>query len=142
MARASVESRGGEDNLPVDGSADVYALDPSSLDPNKHYRWVAPRNYARRVRQGYGAIRRSNSGVRFLHEDLLLVQQSADDLFHKGESFLMACDKKLYRERRKRIEQIAEGRLESPEKRFKKKAAQEGVEAFGDNKYKRGEPDE
>lgn len=140
MSRASAESRGGDDSLSVSSSTDIYALDPTTLDPNKHYRWVAPRNYARRVRQGYGIIRRSVSSVKFLNEELLLIQPSADDLFHKGESFLMACDKRVYRERRKRIESVAEQRLSAPKKRFKNRAAQQGVKTLsGDLK---GEPKE
>lgn len=140
MGRASAESRGGDSGLEISQPLDVYALDPKTLDPNKHYRWVAQRNYGRRVRQGYGLVFRSKSGVQFLNPELLFVQPSADDLFHKGEAFLMACDKSIYRERRKRIEQIAEQRLSAPKKRFRKNAAKQGVETMsGDQK---GEPQE
>lgn len=103
------------------------ALDPTTLDPEKHYRWVHPRNLVRRKTQGYEVVLRTRDGVRFLHEDDM-PRESADDMLRRGESFLMACKKTVYRERRRRIEKLAQSRLSASEQQFKTRAQRENVQ--------------
>lgn len=122
MARAEVQHRL--------EPTEVQRLDPSTLDSNKHYRFVHPRNAARRRSQGYEVVLRSESGVKFLWEDGEDVAAVSDDRIRIGESFLMCCKKEVYRARRKMYQELNDRRLGSVEAKFQERARKKGVRSL------------
>lgn len=121
--RAEVESLG--------SAEDLVALDPTTLDKTKHYRFVQDRreNISKKKARGYEYVLRSEHGVRLLREDD--DAGSADDLIRVGADLvLMMCDKAVYKERRKRIDRLTKDRLGSTEKAFGERARKRGVKSL------------
>ncbi len=110
---------------------DAMALEPSTIDVNKHYRFCHPRNLARRKSQGYEVVLRSESGVRLLNEDDSVT--TADDLVRVGDLVLMACEKKRFNQRRQQIAKLARDRLGSSEQNFEARARKRGVRPLTDD---------
>lgn len=133
MSRASVEDRSDIDMM--------LMLDPDTLDSEKHYRFCQMRaeNQARRQVQGYEPVLRSVHGVRLLSE-YEGQAASADDLIRIGDCILMQCDKKLFKQRRARIGQLAAERITGAEKAFKDRATRRGAKTVTGDRT-RGEPD-
>lgn len=104
MSFASVESRA--------DPQEVLLLDPETLDPNLHYRWVANNHAAitKRTVQGYRLVSRKEDGVRLVIEP----QKASDDYFYNGDTVLMCCEKERVEGRQKQIERIANQRLRAP----------------------------
>lgn len=114
---------------------DALALDESTLDPNLHYRFVHPRNMAKRKVQGYEVVLRSESGVRLMSDDPHLKakeETSADDLIRVGQTILMACEKKRFNERRRQNALLTQQRLGSSEVKFQQEARKRGVRSITD----------
>jgi hypothetical protein len=106
---------------------DILMVDPSTLDPSLHYRFVQerPRNLARRKIQGYEPVLRTESGVKLIYEEE--GKGSADDLIRVGDTILMACPKDRYKARRSQLAKLTRLRLGSAEDQFKSRAQKKGV---------------
>ena len=126
MSRASVEDRSESEAL--------LLLDPDTLDPAKHYRFVQFRteNLTRRRLQGYEVVLRSEHGVK-LQTDGMLAEDTADDQIRVADTVLMMCDKKLFAERRRRNAVLARDRLGATESSFEDSARRKGVRPIRDN---------
>lgn len=109
---------------------DALSLDEETLDPNQHYRFVHPRNMAKRKAQGYEVVLRSATKVRLMSDDPNLKSSSADDLIKVGNTVLMSCDLKRFHERRRAVSRLAKDRLGSSEAKFQTEAKKRGVRSL------------
>lgn len=103
------------------GSDDVL-LDPDSLDPNYHYRFIQDRRarIGRARAQGYTPVN-ADDGVELL-TDLEGDAPTADGLIRDGDRILMKVKKDRYQERLRQSTQLKRARLASPVGSFRKKA--------------------
>lgn len=98
-------------------------VDPESLDPDMHYRFVQnrPQRIARMRSRGYKVVSASEDGVKTLLED-----EAADDTIRDGDTVLMATPKPRFEAGRKQLRKVTQGRLSSPKSQFRKKAKKAG----------------
>lgn len=109
--------------------ADFLLLDESSLDPNRHYRWVRldenSTAVARRRRQGYRVERRHKQGG---PKTLAEPDSRADDAIVIGDLILMSCPKAVAEQRRedtrRRTEQLKASTTAETERAAKEKGIQ------------------
>jgi hypothetical protein len=102
-----------------------FDIDPSSLDPERHYRVIQqrPGRLARANQQRYQPVA-TDEGVKSISgRDL----GGADGLIRIGDGILMSCPKEIFVERRRQIQRLNQARLSAPEGQFKKKARQAPV---------------
>lgn len=94
-------------------------LDPDSLDPNKHYRFVQdrPENMARKRHAGYQVVSRSKDKVKTIAE----TDGAADDTIRVGDSVLMWIPAGRYAARKSRKEQYVNDRIEATTQRMREK---------------------
>lgn len=111
------------DNKPA--PAQVYddelesIIDPSTLDPNYHYRFVheRPQRLARIRAQGYQPVLASVSEIKPLVEGIV----GADDIIRNGDCILMACPIERFQARRERINALNRSKMAAPRAQFRKK---------------------
>jgi len=111
-----IQGMEGRDYMP-----DLLSLDTSTLDPEKHYRWVTKNKMrvARHRLLGYREVL-SNTGVRLMSDGVL--DDSADGLISVGDMVLMACSEASFRRRKRAEEAQATARISSVKGKFRKKA--------------------
>lgn len=107
----------------------AFMVDQSTLDPNRHYRFVQDRsaNVAKKKIRGYRIESRSQSGIRTLVD----LEQTADDTIRVADQILMSCPKEGFLRRRQQLAHLAEARLGSTTQRLKERVAQ--AQASGAN---------
>lgn len=105
---------------------DPLDIDPTSQDPQMHYRWTSPRKIRQRRAQGYEIVSRSESGVRLLYEGEEQ-QKGADDTFTVNGMVLMACPLELWQRRERARNNLTRARLGTAEQGFINKARRKGV---------------
>lgn len=122
----------------------ALVLDPASLDPNLHYRFVQdrPTNLAKMKARGYRYVSRTKDKVKTLVE----LEQTADDTIRHADMVLMYTSKEAYHKRQRNKASLVRDRLEATHESFKEKVAQAqaaGVDVRLIDKYdQRGEPTE
>lgn len=111
--------------------ATFLELDPSSTDPNRHYRWVrADANNGSVVRhklKGY-RIETLNTGVK----PLATPDRRNDSAIAIGDVILMSCDKQEYEERMQSGYRRREAILASTSAETEEMAARKGVKLIQD----------
>lgn len=97
---------------------EVLILDPESLDPTKHYRFVRndPQNIARKKVQGYRVVSRKEDKVKTLTE-----LESTDDSIQLNDLILMCCHKSTHQARQSRLKGVSQGRLEAAKQKLQEK---------------------
>lgn len=105
----------------------IGGLDPNSLDPNMHYRFVytGGNKIARRLTRGYRFVRPSEDGVQKLYSE---GNEAGDDTIRHGDTVLMCISKERHEEMEKRVRDISRARLSAPKGQFRKKAKGLGIE--------------
>lgn len=100
--------------------ASLLELDPETLDPSLHYRWVnaTPLKVGKAKVRGYRAIL-SDSGVRTLAGYL---DDTSDGTMRIQDVILMACPVEKWRGRKRAALKQVRARLSAPKKQFKKNA--------------------
>jgi len=104
---------------------DALTLDEETLDPGLHYRFVHPRNLAKRKAQGYEVVLRSETGVKLMSDEESV--KTADDLVRFGNTILMSCAISKYNERRIKQSKLSAARLGAGESEFQQGAKRRGV---------------
>lgn len=106
----------------------IGGLDPNSLDPTMHYRFVytGGNKIARRLTRGYRFVRASEDGVKKLYGEE--GTDSGDDMIRHGDTVLMCIPKEKHEAMEKRVRDISRARLAAPKGQFRKKARGLGVE--------------
>lgn len=101
-------------------------IDPESLDPNLHYRFVreVPQQMAKRLGRGYRFVTEED-GVKKLYEEG--GDDKGDGRIRHNDTVLMAIPKELHEEQQARVQQVSRSRLAAPKGQFRKKAKQAGV---------------
>lgn len=107
----------------------AFMVDQSTLDPNRHYRFVQdrPTNVAKKKMRGYRVESRKDSKIRTLVE----LEQTADDTIRVADQILMSCPKEGYERRRQQLARLAAARLGSTTQRLKEQIAR--AQAAGAN---------
>jgi hypothetical protein len=114
------------ENRNVEGMLD---LDPSTLDPDFHYKWVndSPLRVARHRMRGYVPVM-AEEGVRTVVD----VDTDVDGVLRVGDTILMKCPKERVRQRDENHRRLSESRLAAPKKKFLSEAEKLGVEIVTD----------
>lgn len=101
---------------------DGTALDPATIDPTLHYRWVQnrPANIAKKKMRGYRIVSRSKDKVR----PLVDFGESVDDSFRFGDLILMVTTMDNYRSRVTAKRRMITERLDSTKQRLAEKVEQ------------------
>lgn len=105
----------------------IGGIDPASLDPNMHYRFVytGGNKIARRLTRGFRFVRPSEDGVRQLYGE---ENPTGDDRIRHGDTVLMCIPKEKHDAMVKRVQDLSRARLAAPKGQFRKKARNLGVE--------------
>lgn len=111
----------------------VLGLDPETMDPNKHYRWVnaTPQRVARHKMRGYRLVTREDGVI-----PIIPVDDAGDSSVRVGDMVLMQCDVDAFNARRQLAEQKAIQRTRNTAAEVKAKAKRKGIRTFSK------EPDE
>lgn len=98
----------------------ALSLDPDTMDPNRHYRWVQDSGVriAKHRAKGYTIERKSESGV----VPLVEVDDAADGTIRVGDTVLMSCPKDKYDARKRSQEELSLQRAQKATKAAKRKA--------------------
>lgn len=107
---------------------EALILDPASLNPNLHYRFVQdrPNNVAKKKANGYRMVSRSKDGVK----TLIQLEKTADDTIRHADMVLMCTTKAHYEKRRGNRRRLVHDRLEATHEQFKQRvrdAQRQGV---------------
>jgi hypothetical protein len=105
----------------------VLGLDPETIDPGKHYRWVnaTPQRVARHKMRGYRLVSREDGVV-----PIIPVDDAGDSSIRVGDMVLMQCDVDAYKARRQLAEDKAISRTKQPANEVKAKAKRKGIRTF------------
>ena len=105
-----------------DGGEEGSILDPESLNPEKHYRFIQarPGRVARARKQGYKPVLRSDEDAPKLIEELDS-GDSVDDLIRDGDRILMSVPKERKKHREKQLKKLQSQRMKAPVSSFKEK---------------------
>lgn len=105
----------------------IGGIDPASLDPNMHYRFVytGGNKIARRLTRGYRFVRPSEDRVRKLNTE---EDDSGEDRIRHGDTVLMCIPKEKHQAMVDRVQNMSRARLAAPKGQFRKKARSLGVE--------------
>ena len=105
------------------GAEEGLMVDPDSLDPKMHYRWVKNEQgrIAKRVSQGYRFVERKE--VKLLVEN----EETPDGKVVNYDAVLMCCDLRRRKNREKEVAQRSKEWLKGPEADFKKKLRESGA---------------
>lgn len=105
----------------------IGGLDPDSLNPNLHYRFVSTsgQKIARRLVRGYRFVRPSEDGVRKLNAE---EDDKGEDRIRHGDTVLMCIPKERHLEMEEKVRNLSRARLAAPKGQFRKKARGYGVE--------------
>lgn len=108
----------------------MLTLDPSTVDPNKRYKFVREDRLrvARHKMRGYKFTHLEEGGVR----PLVDFDNAGDGLIRVGDMILMEIDRTVAERRQKANEDLATARLGDPRKKLKDKAAERGVRIIED----------
>lgn len=109
----------------------LLELDPATMDPVRHYRWVRshPLQVGKARMRGYSVEEKREGGVRTLAGFL---DETGDSTMRVGDVILMSCDLKEYRKRKRVQLKTAESRLSAPAKQFKRNARRRRVRVIRD----------
>jgi hypothetical protein len=104
-------------------------LDPETLDPEMHYRYVheRPNRQASAIKKGYRVVSRSEDKVERLTDGPRDKQGATEDLIRNADTILMCCPKEVYEERRDGYDKLTRARMSVPESSFRKKARRAGL---------------
>lgn len=106
--------------------ADFLGLDPRTIKPELHYRWVRVdsngRSVVRKKARGYHVVTQKD-GVRTLVE----ADKRADGAIVIGDSVLMACPRQLHEERQRFLHKRSEDILASTSANTEEEAKRKGV---------------
>jgi hypothetical protein len=113
-------------------------LDPDTLDPDMHYRFVlrSPTRVAQARAKGYVEVSRAD-GVRTLYDE---ADDDGTGVIMHGSRVLMCCPKAKREARERRMLQVANARLRSPVEGVKTKARRAGVKVLEGDKSSKHEP--
>lgn len=105
-------------------------LDPRTVDPNMHYRWVRndPLRITKARLKGYDIVKATKDGP----TPYVSVGDSADGTIRVGDVILMACTKAQYELGRVEVKQTADDRLRRVTQPVKKLAKDTGVQLIKD----------
>lgn len=108
-------------NLEHDNIQTLLELDPATMDPNKHYRWV--RAEARKLGnakiKGYTIEYKEKGGVQTRAG---YMDDTADGSIRVQDVVLMSCDISSWRGRKRSQVKQSNKRLSAPKSNFKKNA--------------------
>lgn len=109
----------------------LLELDPETMDPIKHYRWVRshPLQVGKARMRGYAIEEKREGGVRTLAGFL---DDTGDSTMRVGDVILMSCDLKEFRKRKRAQVKVSEARLSAPAKQFKRNARRRRVRVIKD----------
>jgi hypothetical protein len=102
-----------------EGAEVALMLDPTSLDPNLHYRFVqdSPLNIAKKRARGYRLVSRTRDKVR----TVVQLEQTADDTIRHVDMVLMCTSKENFLRRRQTRRELVRDRLQATHESFKEK---------------------
>lgn len=103
----------------------LLELNPETLDPTKHYRWVreSPLKIGKAKMRGYEVVHQDD-GVQTLAG---FIDDAGDGIMRIGDVILMSCPLPGYRARKRAQLKFANARLAAPAKQFKKNARRRRV---------------
>lgn len=106
----------------------IGGIDPATLDPNMHYRFVytGGNKIARRLTRGFRFVRRSEDQVKQLYGEE--GSDKGDDMIRHGDTVLMCIPKEKHDAMVERVRNQSRARLAAPKGQFRKKAKNLGVE--------------
>jgi hypothetical protein len=109
--------------------SDSAVLDPDSLDPNLHYRFVQhrPTQVARAKMAGYRIVSPTDSGVKTIHDQ---EDGHPENVIKHGDRVLMATPKAKHKQNRDDLRRLTNQRLESNSQRVKELAKEKKVKLF------------
>lgn len=129
MARVSAEDRNPQAQqarvtFAGDTSGDFMQLDPESLDPEKHYRFVNPRLGPKRHAQGYRPETAGEGNPVLAYG---MDNQTEGEPIKVGDSILMSTSKEEHDRRREQREQLTRDKIASADQQLKQDARRSGV---------------
>jgi len=106
---------------------EVLGLDPDTIEPGTHYRWVnsSPQRIARHKMRGYRLVKKEDGVL-----PIIPVDDASDGTIRAGDMVLMACSEEAYRGRRQLAEDTAAFRTRQSGKDVRKSAKRKGVRTF------------
>lgn len=109
----------------------LLELDPETMDPARHYRWVRshPLQVGKAKMRGYVVEKKEEGGVQTLAGFL---DDTGDGLMRVGDVILMSCEIKGFRKRKRAQLKQSEARLSAPAKQFKRNARRRRVRVIKD----------
>lgn len=108
-------------------------LDPSTLNPNRHYRWVRSRGdeahmaVTKHKLRGY-SVEKAEGGVKTLAEQ----EKRPDDVIAIGDLILMSCPKDVHEKRQAEKKARREALIASTSAETEAMAKEKGVELIRD----------
>lgn len=115
--------------------ASLQQLDESTLDPNKHYRWVRadPLRIGRARMKGYTIVEK-DTGVMTMAQ---YIDPTTDGSIRIMDTILMACDQQEWLRRKDgrtgTEHRFSEKRLTAPKKQFKRRARERKFRVLRDD---------
>lgn len=125
--RVLVKSRAAKD-------PNILDLDPQTLDPNKHYRWVRSRgdeshmSVTKHKLRGYQVEKKTEGGVKTLAEQ----EPRPDNVIAIGDLILMSCPKDVHERRQNEKRARREALISSTTAETEAMAKAKGVELIHD----------
>lgn len=114
------------------GEQDFQGLDPRTLNPNRHYRWVRidanGRSVTRKKIKGYDVETIRKDGPKTLVDP----DKRGDNAIVIGDGVLMSCPKTLHEQRQRTLRKRSEDLLASTSAQTEEEARKKGVRVIKD----------